>query len=188
VIIRLLQGPALLNQIVGWSEDFPEGDDTPLPFMDAVGSVLLSYVHDLLLPEEQNATAYSLGPEAQLPIVVGVPRDEGVKGAFSITIQTFDGEVLATSDPTFLNDAHGRLVATDIPPELLDGDALQVLNAFAEAGFDVDLLARYREADVEELWGELVAATEELGAASVEEAAIVAQITTPESAGERVPA
>lgn len=178
VEITLLQGEPLLDYLDDMDHTFA-GEDRDSSLQEVMGAASLSYFAGRPLPETNPQLAH-VGPNAPLWIEIGIPAEEGLRAACAIGVQSLEDDRSATSDAVFVTGVRGHLIPTDIPPDLLRPEARDVLMGLAETGLDLEQLAREQGQEVRQIWKSLVAATEELGAPSVEDAAIAVDATRHE--------
>lgn len=139
-------------------------------FLEMLSGAAATYFAGAPLPDRGSPFACLLDPARPLRIEVGAPQSDDLRAAFSVVVRDLEGGYTTITDPVFLTSVHGQVIATDLPVELVSDIAMSDLKAAADAGGDIASLAQSLGRSKVETWYHLVRATQELGAASVDEA------------------
>jgi hypothetical protein len=138
------------------TSDLPQG--VALYFVDA--------------PLDTEVFDHTIEPDSPLEVDVLVPLLDGLKSVFVIeVVDRADGYVVR-GDPVFVTVIGERVVLTDVPFELLRDETRNLLMTYVETGNTVSRLSLILGWDEDEAASRLAAAVEELGASSLEEAAV----------------
>ena len=167
--IHVLQGEAALSYLLAADADIATINGVNSGAMTDLPPDTATYFFEQ--PLEDASFDVFIGPEAGFDVEVELPEVEGLRAAIALeVVNTEDGSV-ARSAPIFATHVGDRLVLTDLTLDLLRDEPRQILTELAEANGDVHALADTRQEAIADVWRALVAATDELGAGSVGDAA-----------------
>ena len=184
VSISLLQGAALFDHLVVEASRYEAESYGPpfTGFLRAAGA--MGYFANEPLPSPTEQEPRSLEPGRPVDIEVGIPASAGLEAAFAVAVRDIDNSRTSMSATTFVTSIGDQVITTELPFQLLSELSQRILGDLGWAG-SVDSLARRRERPRREIWAEAVAATVEMGAASVAEAVALAAGMPPDSVGSR---
>jgi hypothetical protein len=171
VEVSLLQGAALLDHLDAAAGRYIDTTQASSPFAEILSGDAATYFAGLPLSADSLSATADLGPDLPpLRIEVGVPASDDLRAAFSVKILDTEHGYEAVTDPVFLTAVRGKIIATDLSVRLLSEQSLTTLASLASANGSLVNFAQQAGSTVPEIWDRVVAATEELGAASVREA------------------
>lgn len=185
VQIRVLQGPAVLSYLEDADAEISE-------LNKAIGGATIDLLRHSgyfeATPLEESLFKATIGPDAGFDVDIELPEAEGLRAALAVEVRDNDDDaLLARSNPLFVTNVGDRLVLTDLTSDLLRDQPFKLLTEFVQYASDVESLAAARNQAIDDTWRELVAATTELGAGSVGDAAAfvatTGQALTPVPAG-----
>ena len=173
VSIRLLQGEAALEYLAAVESELAEAFGVNAELASNLPDGAIPYFVET--PLSEGSVTANVGPDNPVDLDVHIPVSDGVKGAFAIEVRNpGDDSVVARTELLFFTGLGEDLVVSDLPIALLREEPRDLLFDLVNAGEDVAVLASRRGVDFDAVWQQLIAATEEIGAFTVGEAALLA--------------
>jgi hypothetical protein len=187
VSVAIIQGQALLANLSSVADHFAKDGDEDFQNIDLLGSAvdIGAYFAGDPLPIEDPGGDYLLDAGHQLLVAVEVPESDSLRAAFAIALTDIEDGRSYVSEPLFLTSVRGEVISTDLPVGLLDEESVRILGVLDQAG-DIDSAAQSEGDSVEETWGRIVNATQQLGAGNVDEAVALVATTHLHPAGAEV--
>jgi hypothetical protein len=177
VEVSLLQGAELALHLTDMASSFADEHATVGDFQELLRGDTAAYFAGQPLPAAPEPIVRHLGPTKPVEITVGAPASDDLRAAFAVVVTDTGTGATTVSEPLFLTSIRGSIIATDMPLALLSDESTAVLAALDETNRDIGALASIYATTPEAVWDHVVAATVELGAASVDEAAAFAGFT-----------
>jgi hypothetical protein len=169
VQIRVLQGPDVLSYLQEADTELAEIAGVEPGAMRNLPENTTTYFVDQ--PLEDASFEEKIGPQYSFELEVQLPDVADLRAAIALEVRNQEDGSLTRTPPIFATQVGDRVVLTDLTIDMLRDEHRQILTELAEANSDVSALAWARDQDIAEVWQALVAATEELGAGSVGDAA-----------------
>jgi hypothetical protein len=164
VIGYLREAEAELGEIVG----FRHGS------MDDLPPDTMSYFVDK--PVEEDYFDTFVGPGSPVKVEVDLPDLADLRAAIALEVLNIEDGRVTRTQPIFASRIGDRVVLTDLTVDMLRDEPRQILLQLADSNLDVPTLAERRDEPIGQVWQVLREATDELGAASVGDAAAFVQM------------
>jgi hypothetical protein len=173
VSIRLLQGEAAREYLAAVESELADAFRINAELASNLPDGAIPYFVET--PLSEGSVTANVGPDNPVDLDVLIPVSHGLKGAFAIEVRNLrDLSVAARTELLFFTGIGEDLVMSDLPIALLREEPRDLLFDLVNAEEDVAVLASRRGASFNAVWEQLTAATEELGAFTVGEAALLA--------------
>jgi hypothetical protein len=174
VRIRVLQGEDVLTYL----------QETEAELVDILGHSMSHLPSDTLTyfvdrPLEEDHFDRVVGPDASVEVEVLFPEDADLRAAIALEVLNIDDGRVTRTPPVFATHIGDRVVLTDLTLDMLRDEPREILTQLADVNADVGFLAEQRHQRVDEVWLALTQASEELGAASVGDAAAFVAMGVP---------
>jgi hypothetical protein len=179
VRIRVLQGDEVIRYLRDVEAELGEVAGLRHGAMDALPPDTMSYFVDQ--PIEKDYVDTFVGPGSPVGVEVRLPDLADLRAAIALEVLNIEDGRLTRTPPIFATRIGDRVVLTDLTVDMLRDESRQILLDLARSNMDVAALAHAYDAPIGQLWLDLREAAEELGAASVGEAAAFVEM------GMRVP-
>jgi hypothetical protein len=180
VRIRVLQGEDVLTYLRDAEAEVGGTFDIGARSMHNLPPDTMTYFVDR--PVEDHSFDTFVGPGSPVNVEIHLPDVADLRAAIALEVQNIEDGGVTRTPPIFASHVGDRVVLTDLTLDMLRDGPRRILNDLAEFNEDVAALAQARREDVAKVWQRLIEATQELGAASVGDAAAFVAM------GMRVPA
>ena len=176
VEISLLQAEAVIDHLRELEEEYDGGMQRHRGMWELPADTTTYFVDH---PLADISFTYRLEPREPLAVTVQVPDRPDLRAAICLQVHNLEDDSLTITPPIFLTNVRDRLIATDLTVGMLRSEPRDLLVMLDEAQLNVERVAERQGLDVATTWSQLVAATQELGASSVSDAAFFVGLSTP---------
>ncbi len=172
VEVSMLQGEAVIEHLRRLEEAYEAGLSAQQGAMWDLPPDTMTYFVDH--PIDDVTATCRIAPEEPLTVTLRMPGRADLRAAISLRISNLEDGSVTTSPPLFVTGISDRIVVTDLTFGMLRREPRDLLVMLDEEQLNVARVAERLGLDPQATWGQLVAATEELGADSVADAVLFA--------------
>jgi Subtilase family len=168
VEVRLLQGEEVIEHLRLLESEYNRIIAQSHRSMWELSPETMSYFVDR--PVREASVVHRLEPGELLTVSVRIADRPDLKAAICLRVRDLEDGSLSTTTPVFLTHVNDHIIATDMTIDMLSSESLELLAQAGEESITERTVVEGREFDLGENWSRLEAATEELGASTVDDA------------------